>query len=83
MRLDDRSRYESLSEASQPDVLDHPANPYANPPAITLTLPPPTNGVVVDYYLLAHRPSTSVHQINSLSRTVRGKKSWSTVQEAI
>jgi hypothetical protein len=61
IKLAVRYQFGPLTIANQPDVLDHPANPSAIAP----TQPPPTNGVIVDYYLLAHRPSASIYQIDN------------------
>ena len=63
-----RYQFEPLTTGRQPDVLDH----FANPLAITRASPPLTNDATVDYYLLADKPTTSVHQIisaNPLSST--------------
>jgi hypothetical protein len=59
MKLAGRLRCIPLIEASQLDVLDRPANS----PAIARTRPPPTNGVIVDSYLLVHNPSDSIPSI--------------------
>jgi hypothetical protein len=54
-------QFGQLTTASQPDVLDHTANPSAT----IRDQPPLANSATVDYYLLAQRPSTSVHQANN------------------